>query len=59
MMKRLALGLRFTFAKYKEANPKLGGIDDPPDLKNKALDKRRVYDAWQHYHLAGKEHPNF
>jgi hypothetical protein len=59
MMRRFALGLRFTFAKYKEPNHRLGGLDDPPDLKNKALDKKRRYDAMQHYHLAGEEHPNF
>jgi len=53
MIRRLALSLRFTFAKYKEANPTLGGIDDAPDLKNKALDRRRRFDQMQNYHLAG------
>ena len=38
-MKRLVLAVRPCFAKYKEANPNLGGLDDPPDLKNKELDK--------------------
>ena len=59
MMRRLALSLRFTFAKYQEANPNLGGLDDAPDLKNKALDKMRRYDAQQNIHLAFTDHPNF
>ena len=54
MIRRLVFGLRFTFAKYKEANPNLGGIDDPPDLKNKELDKFRRYFTKANLYLAGK-----
>lgn len=58
-MRRLVQGLRFTFAKYKEANHKLGGLDDPPDLKNKALDTKRRFESQVSVHKAFEEHPNF
>ena len=53
MISRLALRIRSGFAKWKPANPDLGGLDEAPDLKNKELDKwRRLYNS-AHLHHAG------
>jgi hypothetical protein len=59
MMRRLALGVRLSFGRVKEPNHKLGSLDEPPDLKNKELDKFRRFFTKSNLYLAGQEHPNF
>ena len=58
-MRRVVLGLRSGFAKWKEYNHKIGGLDDPVDVKNKELDKFRTFCNKSHLFQAGAEHPNF
>ena len=54
MIRRLFVGLRFNFAKWKPAEHNLGGLDDLPDIKNIELDKARRLLNTVHLHHAGK-----
>ncbi len=46
--------LRFSFAKYKETNPNIGGLGEEPNLKAKELDSFRRFFRKAHLYHAGQ-----
>jgi len=53
-MRRIIKSIRFSFATYQPANPNIGEVGQPKDLKGMEVDKFRRYFTRVNLHHAGK-----